>query len=204
MSYLQNIDAITGDNLGSLLDLRVARVADVESIPAPSNGVIYGDIALKSGKGWASWRVTRNTPRHRTTPRNAMEGEYESASLEFTMAQDRPFVRNMLRQSQGDEHIVLYKDANGKWKVFGSISEPVRFRYSHDSGSAIAQRNAYSCEFYADGASNSWFYNGEIAVAPAGALPAIVRKGDGTILASLQPGQTFVITSGFSFGFRIE
>jgi hypothetical protein len=204
VSYIINIDAFSGDNMGSLLELRVVRAEDVQTMPEPVNGVIYGDIVLKGGKSWALWKVTRNTPRHSSSSRDSMEGDYEQSTLSFVVAKDQPTTRRMMQLAQQDEHIVLYIDANGTQKVFGSLGQPVRFRFSHDSGSALVQRNGYTCEFYSEGAENTFFYNGEVSAPPSGTPPAIVRLGNGTILASLQPGQTFVITSGFSFGFRIE
>jgi hypothetical protein len=204
VSYLQNIDSFSGDNMGSLLELRVIRKDDVSAIPDPVDGVIYGDITLNAGKSLVTWNVTRSTPRHRSSNKGSMEGDYEEASLNFVIPKDQPAIRRMLQLAQEDEHIVLYKDANGQWKLFGSLDDPVRFRFSHDSGGSHSQRNAYSCEFYSEGAANTWFYDGSIPSPPVGTPPAIVRKSDGTILASLSPGQTFTITSGFSFGFRIE
>ena len=204
MSYLQNIDTFSGDNLGSLLELKVIRKDDIDSIPDPSDGVIYGDITLKAGKAWVLWSVTKNIPRHRASGKSSMEGDYESNILSFIIPKDRADIRRMLELTREDELVVLFKDANGQWKVFGSLEDPVRFRYSHDSGGSASNRNAYSCEFYAEGLANSWFYNGAVGSPPVGALPAIVKKDDGTVLASLSPGQTFIITSGFSFGYRIE
>lgn len=204
MSYLQNIAAFSSDNLGSLLEIRVARRADVQSIPAPSYGVVYGDIVLKPGKSWAQWSVTRNTPRHRSAFQASMEGDFESASLSFTIPRDRAAIRPMLQMAQDDDHIVLYRDANSEWKLYGSLSDPVRFRFSHDTGSAPVQRNAYACEFYSEGSANTWFYNGEVSAPPSGTPPAIVRFSNGQIVAALQPGETLIITSGFSVGFRLE
>ena len=203
MSYLQNIDSFSGDNLGSLLELKVIRKDEIDSMPAPSDGVIYGDIELKAGKAWATWNVTRSTPRHRASSKSSMEGDYESANLNFMIPKDQASVRRMLELAQEDEHVVLFKDANGQQKVFGNLDNPVRFRFSHDSGAAHSQRNAYSCEFFSEGTTNSWFYNGTIAAPPSGTPPALVKRDDGTVLASLSPGQTFTITSAFSIDFDI-
>ncbi len=51
MSYLKNITRAYGtSNLGGLLTIQVARKDDIESIPEPVNGVVYGDIVLKPAR----------------------------------------------------------------------------------------------------------------------------------------------------------
>jgi hypothetical protein len=204
MSYLQDIDAMGTDNLGGVTELRVARTADIESMPEPVHGVMYGDITFKAGKGWALWKVTQTSARFAGQARNSQEHVWKDNSLAFVIAKDRVAVRRMLDLAQEDTLVALYKDGNGAVKVYGSLDEPVRFRYTAQSGAGPGQRNEYACELWSEGADNTWFYNGDIESAPAGTPPAIVRLGDGTLLATLAPGETFVITSGFTFGFRIE
>lgn len=202
MSYLQNISPLNGDNLGSLLELRIVRKDDVESIPDPVEDIIYGDITLKAGKSFVLWQVTRSTPRHRAVNRASAEGEYEEASLNFVIPRDQPAIRRMLQLALEDEHIVLYKDANNQTKLFGSLQDPVRFRFSHDSGGASSQRNAYSCEFHSSGSANSWFYLGSVPSPPVGAAPALVRV-NGQLVASLTPGQAIDFDTPFEFDFEI-
>lgn len=204
MSYLQNIAAFHGDNLGSLLEIWVVSLVDVESLPPLQDGVRYGDIVLKSGKYFVTWEVTKDTPRSKAAGQSSFDGDSETDTLSFVIPKDQPGIRNMLNLAREDELLIVYKDANGQMKGFGSLEDPVRFKYNFDSGASISDRNAYTCEFYSEGLANTWFYDGTVAVAPPGALPALVKRSDGVILAQLAPGQSFVLTSGFSFGFRIE
>lgn len=205
MSYLQDINLFSkGDNLGGLLLIRVASTKDIESIPDSKDRIIYGDIVFKAGKGWNTWIVTQNTSEFSGRSRSSQEGNFKDNAIQFIIPKDRPALRNMFDLAEKDELVVLFTDKNGNQKVFGTLNNPVYFQYNQRSGSGTASRNAYECEFYAEGPDNSYFYNGTISSAPAGAAPAIVRRGDGLVLATLNPGDIFTITSGFSFGFRIE
>lgn len=205
MTYLRDISTFSAsDNMGGLLHISIARRSDIINIPDPVQGVVYGNITFKEGRGWTTWQVTSNTPEFSARGRGSQEGDYMDNSIAFVVPKDRPDIRRMFEQAKDDELIALYKDKNGATKLFGTLESPVYFRYSHRTGGASSQRNAYQCELYCDGPDNTYFYNGDIEVAPGGTPPAIVRKANGTILATLGPGQIFTVTSGFSFGFRIE
>lgn len=104
----------------------------------------------------------------------------------------------MLELAEEDEFIVLFKYANGKRKLFGTLDRPVRFTFDHDAGSSFAAGNFNNCEFYFDGPSNIYFYDGNIEPAPPGANPALVRF-NGAIIAALQPGESLNIESDFGF-----
>jgi hypothetical protein len=199
MSYLQTIQRFSSeDNLGGLVALQVARVADIESIADPSNGVIYGDIVFNPGKGFVTWNVSMESPQARSTERNTREGASKNNRLDFMVPKDRPGVKNQFNRAQDDEFVVLYRDANNNLKLFGTKDMPVRFEFAHDSGRAFSNLNAYAARFYYDGPDNIFFYNGEISTAPAGALPSVV-KFNGTAIATLQAGETLNIFSDFGF-----
>lgn len=203
MSYLQDIDAFSlSDNLGGLLEIRVARKSDFDAIPDPVDGIIYGDVTFKGGKGWSIWRVTQNTSEFSGRARDSQEGEYKTNSIDFVIPKDRATIRKMLQLAQDDEHIILYKDKNGNNKIFGTLDDPAYFRYSHRSGSNTSSRNGYECEFFAEGPDNSFFYYGEIATAPAGTAPAIVSV-NGVTVASLSPGAAINFDTDFDFDFEI-
>lgn len=199
MSYLQNIERLYAEgNLGGLVEIRVARKADFESIPDPSNGVVYGDLTFKEGAGWVVWRVNMETPGLRSTERTTKEGTAKSNVLEFAIAKDRPAIRHQLELAQRDEFVVLYRDGNNNTKLFGLLHAPVRFEFNHDTGKQHANLNAYGCRFYYDGPDNSVFYNGAVSDPPAGPAPAIV-KYNGEVIATLAPGETLNIDSDFDY-----
>lgn len=194
MSYLQNIDRLSGDNLGGLLLIRVARKADIKNIPDDLNGVITEDIEFMPGKSWAIWRITQGTAIFRSSGND----ENFNNSLSFVVSKNRELLNYMLKVAINDEHVVLFDDANGNQILFGTISDPVRFRIDHST----SNRNQYDCEFYSEGADNWYFYNGDISGPIGETLPAIITV-NGQYVASLQPGQTINFDTDFDFTFEI-
>jgi len=189
--------------MGGIINLQVARVADIVSLPDPVNGIIYGDITFQAGKGWVTWRATRGNSKFTGAGENTTEGPSKKNTLDFVFPKDQSGLRRMLQLAEDDQFIVLYIDANGKQKIFGTRDLPAYFSFSQDTGDSTSARNAFSCRFYSEGPDNSYFYNGEISVAPGGSAPALVKVGS-TVLAQLYPGDVFTITSGFTFGFRLD
>lgn len=199
MSYLNNIAAFNAaDNLGGLLEIKVARKADIESIQDPVGGVVYGDIVFLPEKGFVTWAVTPDTPGADSNSRQSREGTSKGNRLKFSVPKDRADIRVMFEQATDDELIVLYKDANGKQKLFGLRHAPVKFRFNHSSGNSTSGKNGYEGEFYYEGPENMFEYSGAIATAPAGPAPAVVTF-NGAVIAILAPGETLAITSDYSF-----
>jgi hypothetical protein len=199
VSYLQNISRLKGNaNLGGLVEIRVTRKADVTNIPLPIGGKITGDITFPEGKGFVTWLVTQESLSLKSNSRDSREGISKTNRLPFRVPLDQYNVRMMLEQAEEDEFIVLVKYPNGVYKLFGTLDGPVKFSFDHDSGTSHADGNFNNCEFYYDGPHNIFFYEGEIPSAPVGTAPAIV-KYNGTVIASLLPGETFNIISDFGF-----
>lgn len=199
MSYLSNIARFSGSgNIGGVLTIQVIRKEDVETIPEPNYGTVYGDITPKAGKAFVTWRVTIESPRTKSDSRNSREGSTKGNRLNFLIPKDRPEIKAQLDQAEDDEFIILYTDANGKTKLFGLLDTPVKFEYNHDSGGSFADFNSYECTFYYDGPDNLFHYNGALPSPPVGTAPAIVRY-NGAAIASLQPGETLNIISDFGF-----
>lgn len=204
MSYLKDIARFSGDNLGSLLKIQIARAADVASMQADVDGTVYGDITFNAGTGFVEWYLTTDTPRLFSEGQQSQEGEFKLNRVEFALPKDRADVKQLLTRMAADEFVLLIEDANGNIKLFGQPWAPVRFRYSHDTGSSGMEGNHYRCEFYYEGPENVFFYEGGIAAAPAGTAPAIVQWADGSgVIAQLQPGDTLNVDSDFEHDFEL-
>lgn len=202
MGYLSNINSFSGSNIGGILVLQVARASDIDTIPDPVSGVVYGDILFKPGKAFVTWRVTHETASTKSTGKKSREGTSKSNSLPFYIPKDRAVIRAMLDIASDDELIVLFQDANGNYKLFGLKDSPVRFEYTASSGSKTADSNHYECNFFYDGPDNMYEYNGAVSTAPAGSAPAIVRV-NGVVIASLLPGEIIDFNTDFTFDFAI-
>jgi hypothetical protein len=195
---LQSITRFTNDNLGGILELRIARSADIDLIPDPVDGVVFGDIEFKPGKTWVIWQAIPESSSATSLSRPSREGSTKTNRLPFLIAKDRASVRTILELAEDEELIVLFKDGNGTQKLFGLLEYPVKLQFDHNSGALHSELNHYKCEFYFDGPDNIFEYNGEVSSAPTGTPPAVVMY-NGSPIASLSPGEVLNIESDFGF-----
>ncbi len=200
--YLDIITRFTGENLGSLVNIKVARKSDISYLADPSGDTIYEDIVFNAGKGFREWVVASQSGRMASKGRKSSEGISRENNLPFLIAKDRPGIRQMLSLAEDDEFIILFTDSNGQQKILGSLDHPALFRYDRDSGGKFSDLNAYECEFYCEGPDNEFFYDQVLDVAPSGPAPAIVRV-NGVVVASLAPGVILDFTTDFDFDFEI-
>lgn len=198
MGYVQPIKRLyKADNMGGLQQIQVCRKADIETIPEPSSGTIYGDIGFAEGAGFVPWEVTLETGSIQSQDSVTREGSGKRSSLSFSIPKGRSDLRDMFLRMERDEFIILFME-NGKQKIFGQLHAPVLFSFSHESGKQVSDLNAYSGRFYYEGPDNVFDYNGDVGTPPTGPAPALV-KFNGETIASLQPGETLDILSDYSF-----
>lgn len=198
MSYLQNIPPLVGaDNIGGIYELRIARKRDIEHIPSPVAGTIYGDITFKAGYGFHTWAFSNQTGGANSEIKITREGSSKTNRLRLRIPKGRASIQAILDRASDDEFIIIYQE-NGIQKIFGTLQAPVQFSYSHSTGDQVADLNHYECQFFADAPGNIFEYNGSVASAPAGPAPALV-KYNGSTIAVLAPGETLNITSDFGF-----
>jgi hypothetical protein len=198
VSYLQTITKTNGDNLGGILKIQIARKENILSIPAPVNGIIYGDIEFEEGFGWIDWDVTLESGQVNSGDRNTREGFVSINGLPFRIPNDVPGRKAMLLKAAEDEFIILFTDPAGRIKIFGLLEVPVKFTFSHDTGKQLTDGSFFEGKFYYEGPDNIYFYEGDIASAPAGDPPSLV-KYNGVTIAALQPGEILNIISDFGF-----
>lgn len=204
MSYLRTIRRLSAtDNIGGIIQLQVARVADVIDVPEPIAGIIVGDITFQPGTGFVSWECRLESANMRSRTNASREGSVKANSLPFILPKDRQSIKAQLDQAEDDEFIVLYKDSNGSQVLFGTPNAPLRFRYDHSSGTSFDSLNAYEAEFYYEGPDNRSFYQGAVTTPPPGTGPSTVQHADGTLIATLNPSDELVFTSDFEHTFTL-
>jgi len=204
MSYMKNISRLGGDNLGGLIELKVAPASSISKIPDPVNGTVYGDVVFVAGFSWHTWQVQFNNLGITAKSKSSQEGNYRDYQLPFIIPGNNPEITRILRQAEQDQFIILVKDTENRQKIVGSLDAPLLFNCDFDSGRSARNLKGYECEFYSEAQEVDFFYEGGVAP-PAGSVqPAMVLRGDGQVLAALQPGDIFYVTSGFSFGFRVS
>lgn len=199
MTYLNPIARLSGaDNSGGIVDIKVARIADILTMPVAKQGIYFEEVAFITGSGWITWLVTQGTAGFTGRSKESMEGPYKDGNLSFSIPKDKPEVFEMLKKAEQDEFIVMFRDANNRRKIFGTPEAPVNFKFDHATGRRTSNMNAYDCDFYTEGVDNIAFYNEDLGVTPGtGALPALVTNYRNDIVAVLYPGDQLKIDSPY-------
>lgn len=203
MSYLTSIARLSSaDNLGGVLTIEVARAADIETIPDPVDDQIFGDVTFLPGRGFHSWQVSLESASADVRSRPSIHGTSEDTTVPFIIPKNKPDILTMLRRAVDDTFIIIITDANGSRKMFGQKHAPVKLRFDSTSGKSQADLNHYRCEFYCSAPENLFHYNGNIAAAPPGAAPVILRV-NGVVMAVAYAGQIIDVDTDFEFDFNI-
>lgn len=197
MNYLTDIERLTKPNMGGLVLLQVARVADILSIPTPSGGQIYGDIDFVTGKGFHTWYATDESMSMQSEDVNSMEGNYKQNRLPFLISKDRPEIKAMLDQAMQDSFIVKYMDANGSIKLFGTLEAPVQFGFAHTTNASRADINGYNCQFYYDGPDNVYYLNEDTPAPPPTGDTNVILRINGVVKAVAPAGSIIDVSTDF-------
>lgn len=195
MSYLIPISKSEKDNLSGLLQLRVARVDDIQTFPRIIGGRVAGDIFFKPGAGFVPWEVIPESSSFKSDSTDSIEGVYKNGQLSFTIIFPE---ESLLDRMERDRFVVFYLDGNLQPVLFGSPSKPLLFRYSHQTGSIGSGRNEYSGVFYSTAPKNKAVYQGAVS----DFVPLLVVRSesmDGEVLATLGEGQSVNLNSDFAF-----
>lgn len=204
MSYLQNLETICEDNLGSVIvNIQIARVDDIDTFPEIINHQITDPVIFKSGRGFLQWTVSQDSASFTSKDGNSEAGHTKKNTLPFLIPKDRQDVYSMLMKAQYDTFIIIYKDGNGVQRMMGTPDAPALFLFDFKTGKKLSSLNNYNAEFYTESPFNFNFYDTTATAQPGTSVPAIVKRGDGTVIATLQPGQVLILTSPYSIGYNI-
>lgn len=202
MDYLVAINYPSGANVGSVIDIKVALLSDIVAEPTAQGDTLYGSFEFVPGKGFVTWKVASQRANMDSDGKESDEGISRKSSLNFIIPKDQQSIRHMLDQADDDLFIVSYKDANGNQRVYGRKDQPVSFIHKRTTGKNTSDLNGYECEFYFDGPQNDFFYNDSLPSPPPGIAPAVVSV-NGSIVASLGPGESINFDTDFDFDFEI-
>ncbi|GHE64859.1 hypothetical protein [Roseivirga thermotolerans] len=205
MSYLSEIARLTSQNIGGVNpSLKLVRSNDVAVYPSIIDGKVTDEIALKPGVGWVEWFCTSQTAGIRSRHVDGSEGNARALDLGFVISKDTAVKANQLERASDDSFIVLFRDANGQLKVFGTKEKPVRFKFDLATGNNIRALNGFSCSFYYSGPDNSAFYLAEDpeVLDPDVPAPVIIQWNDGVTIQTIavaSPGDVVRINSDFDY-----
>jgi hypothetical protein len=200
---LQNIPIFSNDNLGSVYSLRVARVQDIAAIPDPVDGIVAENITFLGGSGFFSWYFTSETGQVRIRNRQSQEGPRITSELSGFIPRRDAQLQQLMDYCRNHHFVLLIRQGDGKDHLFGSLEQPLRFEVDFETGQNPSSRPGYAFRFFTEGVDVLNRYSGSVTIPGAGQNPAIVRWDDGELIATLNPGETLEVSSGFSHDFNL-
>jgi hypothetical protein len=125
-----------------------------------------------------------------------VEGKLQKYDLNFEVPKADFDNNSLLSTMKNDYFIVIFRDSNGRVKVFGYLENPVRFTSEHSTGSSARGKNGYACKFYTEGTTEVVsFYGFEMpAIANEQFIgkPVTIKK-NGQTIAIVPAGSVYEI-----------
>lgn len=197
MSYLQPFLLPELDNSPGIIQLRIARVDDIQIFPRAIGGKLIGDIVFQPGTGFVTWQVIHSSGSFVASSLESSEGVGKNQRVTFTLP-GRSTQEIMLDLMERDRFVLYYLDTNLRPVVLGTKERPLTFRYTTGTGTIRSGRNQFDCLFLSESQDNKAEYNGAIN----DYRPLLLVRYDsmqGEILASAAEGETLVFDSDFYF-----
>jgi len=132
-------------NLGGILPFFFIPVEDIDVIADIVNGVV-AEITYNDSEYVSAWIDIVSESGIFTEEKQGRNGfRYEIGGM---FAKDEYDVRNVLEYIDGKELVLVVPDANGKYRLIGSIDNPVKnFKTKMDKGKNVSNLNAYDLRF---------------------------------------------------------
>ncbi len=198
---------LCGSHLGGLSQLFVIPADQVLSVPEHQEYLLGADIVLEEGTSMSQLEFPEDAADFKEDSAENDHGLLYKSKLEVFMPKDTPQMAQWTNALGKIKFcVLLYCDNNGFWKVVGSPEFPLTISSSFESGKSGANKSGTTFLFSGESLDKAFFYYGmEIGDQEPNnsGAPVTIVDGKGKILATVQPGGTFQIKSGFSYGFRI-
>lgn len=147
---MRDINEPCGDNLGGINCYEFIPVTDISSFPDLYRGKLIKPIVLLSGKKWFKGYGTFETIGFSEPDGKSNNGTSFSPKLKCIVPKELYENEVLYFEMSNQQFIVKYKNNNGLTKIIGTLAEPLKFSYSLETGSAVANRNHHAIEFFGD------------------------------------------------------
>lgn len=197
MSYLQPFLLPELDNSPGIIQIRIARVDDIQLFPRAIGGKLIGDIVFQPGTGFVTWQVIHSSGSFVASSMESSEGVGKNQRVTFTLP-GRSTQEIMLDLMERDRFVLYYLDTNLRPVVLGTKERPLTFRYTTGTGSIRSGRNQFDCLFFSESQDNKAEYNGAITESDP---KVIIRYHNrhGEVIAELGAGESITFDGEFDY-----
>lgn len=211
MKELRNILPEFEANIGGLDLVFFTPVENIRRWPVANGLLLQGDLILQPEAKFFILGYTRFTPTYEEQLKDDARGGTYKIEQQGFIPSDLPGLGNSLYQLKGGRYVLLFRDRNGYLRITPP-QYTAGFEYRFNKGDKPDDAPGYRLSFEANAPYPAFYYSGKFEVSDLGTItpppagsgaPVLILNGKGEILATVEPGGTFQIKSGFSFGFRI-
>ena len=156
---MNDINKPCGDNVGGIFLFKIAFTDDVQSMSLPINGNVCEPVELKSLARWYDVYGTEGTIKFNEDQQQSPQGDYFKVKLSASIPKDRTEVKNSLEEMKNKTFIIDYTDYNNERKLVGTLTEPLKFSSSLDTGNKIPSLNAHAIEFFGNALTKAPTYS---------------------------------------------
>lgn len=145
---MEDINKHCEDNLGGNYLLKFIPVVEVASIPIAINERVCEPLVTAALGRWYDCYGTEGTIKFSEEIQPSPHGDYLLVKVSVFVPKGRNDVSRQLKQMKNQLFILDCLDNNRERRLIGTLTKPLQFRYSYDTGSTVPNRNGYTLEFY--------------------------------------------------------
>jgi hypothetical protein len=133
------------DNVGGIIKLWYIPMSDVSYITRPIHG--YGGIYLKTAKVWLEFYFTPGSGSFSLDFNSAAKGNIFETKIKGSFPKQHQGHDYSIRQMIGQPFVCKVLDANGVYRLAGTLDCPMKFAFDLDTGKKTEDRNSYEYIF---------------------------------------------------------
>ena len=160
---MSNLTKQEGENVGGYNNLEIIDIANIVSFPNHTNFVISGVITLS--EAWTTVKSTLGTIEPKDGDKDGDKGEFNEQSIQFIHPIESAITLEWLRLWKTKLIIAKIKTSNGKVKIYGSPTHPLRLTYKLISKSGFNSRPCYEVTLLGLNTEPSLFFTGTTTLA---------------------------------------
>jgi len=134
------------DNMGSIIKLWYIPVDDVASISRPIHD--YGGITLKANKQWLEMYFSPQSASYVLKFKPGPKGSFYDSMITGIIPKHDIIHNTNVNQLRDASFICKILDANGYYRIIGTLDFPLHFSYDSDSGKKPSDRNSIGFIFF--------------------------------------------------------
>jgi hypothetical protein len=145
-------------NIGGCISFRFAPCSAIESISKDFKNEVLHPVVFKEGYTWSvGWGIEESL-NFKDDMRESAQGTFYEKSFACVIPKAINDNERLYHLMRNETFVLCILDANGNWKLVGTIDEGLKFKASHTTGANWSNLNHHAIEFYGATRKPAHFY----------------------------------------------